>query len=384
VGNRTGFQALARGSSVVNDEKNSDLPLWASVLKARDETEARKRFESLWAREWLPKVRAFLRSKGVKDDDLEDLLQETGVRLWQALCKPNPQGIPIGNMQAYARRVAFSALAEYLATKLKREPNKRDLLHRVLTVLNSGDVFAVWGQRGEKWCGLAGWGIRTAPTSARMEDFQAGRYDHFVRGRLGNRTPQEFVGADLSRLPVLIVHLFTWIDMPLPVHELVLHLAHLLNVADMRYESWDAQRIQEPSAASHRELLADPFTREYLKQYGVFLCHADLSRCERGATTLVLTQDSLVVWLQIPMTVLAEMLGYSPQIAERFQMFRQTVWRRLPRTEGDTPLTDQQVADLLEIAPTSKTPARQLVANCRSITRNRKWPLWLKGLGWSE
>ncbi|MCW3097858.1 MAG: hypothetical protein JWL77_3476 [Chthonomonadaceae bacterium] len=186
---------------MVNDEKNCDLPLWASVLKATDETEARKRFESLWSKEWLPKVRAFLRSKGIKDDDLEDLLQETGVRLWQALCKPNPQGIPIGNMPAYARRVAFSALAEYLATKLKREPNKRDLLHRVLAVLNSGDVFVVWGQRGEKWCGLAGWGTSTAPASARMEDFQAGRYDHFMRGRLGNRPPQEFGGPLHERVP---------------------------------------------------------------------------------------------------------------------------------------------------------------------------------------
>ena len=369
---------------MANDETNGARPLWESVLKAREEAEARRRFEALWSKDWLPKVRAFLRSKGVQGEDLEDLLQETGLRLWQALCKPNLPGSSIGNMPAYARRVAFSALAEYLATKLKREPNKRDLLHRVLAVLNSGEVFAVWGQRGEKWCGLARWGLTQTPASARLEEFQAGRYDPFVRARLGNRTAREFVGADFARLPVLIVHLFTWLEMPLPVHELVLHLAHLLNVADMRHESLDAHRGPEPSAASHRDLLADPFTREYLKQYGVFLCQADLSRCERGSTTLVLTKDSLVVWLQIPMTVLAEMLGYSPHVAERFQMFRQTIWRRLPRTEGDTPLTDQQIADLLEIAPTSKTPARQLVANCRSVTRNRKWPLWLKSLGWGE
>ncbi|MCW3055334.1 MAG: hypothetical protein JWN14_4504 [Chthonomonadales bacterium] len=369
---------------MVSEENKNNPPLWKSVLKARDEAEAQRRFEVQWSKEWLPKVRAFLRAKGFQDEELEDLQQETALRLWQALCRPSASGMHIGNMQAYAKRVAFSVLAEHLSTKLKRQPNKRDLLHRALDALNSGDLFAVWGQHGEKWCGLADRREPTARTSARLEDFQAGRYEEFVRGRLGNRAAQELVGTDMSRLPVLLVHLFTWIEIPIPVNELILHLTQLLNVADVRFESLDDPREREPVATSDKDLLADPFTREYLKQYGVFLCSADLTRCERGSTALVLTRDSLVAWLQISMTTLAEALGYSPHIPERFQVFRMTIWRRLPRREGETPLTDQQVAELLEIAPTQKTSSRQMVVNCRSITRNRKWPLWLKNLGWGE
>jgi hypothetical protein len=366
------------------DDKTSDTPLWQSVLGVKTEAEAQRRFESLWSREWLPRVRAFLRSKGVKDDDLEDMVQETGLRLWQVLRNPRPQGSAIVKMQAYAKKVAFSVLAESLGRKLQQQPNKRKLLLAVLDALNAGDVFALWEQRGEKWCGLASWDGIAMHTSARMERFLAGEYEDFLRQRLGNRAPQEFVGADLARLPVLMAHLFAWIAMPLPVNELVLHLAQMLSVADIRFESLDQDQGQEAVSAPDKALFADPFTREYLKQFGVFLCQADLTRCERGATTLALTQEALVVWLQIPMTALAEALGHSPQIPERFQVFRLTIWRRLPKTEGEVSLTDQEIADLLEIAPTARTPARQIVANCRSTARNRKWPAWLKSLGWGE
>lgn len=365
-------------------EKQNDPPLWKSVLKVQEEAEAQRRFENLWAEECRPKVRAFLRAKGFQNDDLEDLQQETGLRLWQALCRPGAQEAPIDNMPAYAKRVAFSVVAEHLNSKLKRQPNRRDLLHRVLEALGAPELFAVWNRQGEKWCGLADGGGRTLRTADRLEAFQAGSYEEFVRERLGNRTAQEFVGPEMARLSVLMTHLFTWIAMPLPVNELVLHLTHLLNVADMQFASLEDPREQEPASMSDQELLADPFTREYLKQYGVFLCNPDLTRCERGATTLVLTRDSLVAWLQIPMTALAEKLGYSPQSPEQFRIFRLKIWRRLPRVEGETPLTDQEIADLLEIAPTPKTSARQMVVNCRSITRNRKWPLWLKKLGWGE
>jgi hypothetical protein len=372
---------------VVNGEKNSDTPLWQSALGAKEETEAQRRFESLWAKGLCPKVRAFLRSKGVKDDDLEDLLQDTSLRLWQALCKPCPPGSTIGNMPAYAKRVAFSVLAEYLGRKLKQQPNKRKLLHAVWDALNAGEIFACWEQRHEKWCGLASWSGKASRTSARMDDFQAGKYEDFLRIRLGNRAAREFVGEDFSRLPILMAHLLVWIEMPLPVNELVLHLAQMLAVADMRFESFESleeERGREPFSTDDKELFADPFTREYLKQFGFFLCKADLTRCERGATALALTRECVVVWLQIPMTALAEALGYAPQIPERFQVFRLTIWRQIPRTEEEALLTDQAIADLLEIAPTSKTSARQMVANCRSTTRNRKWPLWLKSFGWGE
>ncbi len=368
----------------MNNEQNDDTPLWKFALGVKEETEAQRRFETLWSKELLPKVRGFLRGKGVKDDDLEDLLQDTSLRMWQALCKPRSAEGAIGNMQAYAKRVAFSVLAEYLNRNFKRQPNKRKLLYAVWDALNAKEIFAFWEQRGEKWCGLASWVGQEAQTSARMDDFQAGKYEAFLRHRLGNRAAQEFAGEDFARLPVLMAHLFAWIAMPLPVSELVLHLAQMLNVADMRFESLDGERGQETVAAFSRELFADPFTREYLRQFGVFLCNADLTRCERGATTMVLTRDILVVWLQIPMTALADALGYSPHVAERFQVFRVTIWQRLPKTEEEAALTDQEIAELLEIAATPKTPARQMVANCRSVTRNRKWPAWLKSIGWGE
>ncbi len=142
---------------MVNDEQNGDTPLWKSTLGVKEETEAQRRFEALWSKELLPKVRAFLRGRGVKDDDLEDLLLDTSLRMWQALCKPRSPEFAIGNMQAYAKKVAFSVLTEYLNRSLKRQPNKKKLLHAVWDTLSAGEVFACWEQRGEKWCGLASW-----------------------------------------------------------------------------------------------------------------------------------------------------------------------------------------------------------------------------------
>lgn len=369
---------------MVTDEKATENPLWESALKVKEESEAQRRFEALWAKECLPKVRGFLRSRGFRDDDLEDLQQETSLRVWQALCRPSASGDGIDNIPAYAKRVAFSVTAEHLSGRLRRQPKKRELLHRVLEALSNDRVFAVWRERGEKWCGLVRWRGEPTSNSTRLDEFQAGQYEAFVRGSLGNRTAQEFVGKEMERLPLLLAHLFTWIEMPLPVNDLVLHLMQLLNLVDMRFESLDDTRGQEPAAMTDAQLLADPFTREYLRQYGVFLCKSDLTRCERGSTALVLTRDSLVAWLQISITALAETLGYAPGVPEQFQTFRRTIWQRLPRMDGEPPLTDQEIADLLEIAATPKTSARQMVVNCRSVTRNRKWPLWLKKLGWGE
>ena len=194
------------------------------TISEQAEKEARNRFELQWSRELLPKVRAFLRGKGVKEVDLEDFSQETGLRLWRALRKPRPHDT-IGNLQAYSKRVAFSVLAEHLNRKLKQQPNKRKLLLALLDALNAGEVFTTWDQRGEKWCGLASWNAEEAPTSARMDAFQSGQYNDFLRLRLGNHSAQEFVKDDLSRLPVLLAHLFAWIGIPIPVTELVFHVA---------------------------------------------------------------------------------------------------------------------------------------------------------------
>ena len=84
-------------------------------------------------------------------------------------------------------------------------------------------------------------------------------------------------------MPVLMAHLFAWIAMPLPVNELVMHLTQMLNVADMRFEALEEERGQETVSMPCKELYADLFTREYLQQFGVFLCKAQTPRsCHRG------------------------------------------------------------------------------------------------------
>jgi hypothetical protein len=342
-------------------------PLLQFYFAAGTEKAADIEFDRLWRQTLQPTAEKLLRTCLQEEQDREDLLVLVGMNLATDLrARREQKRYSLSNACAHTRAIARRLFVDYVRD---RKRVWRRLKQRVLTALQTHSELDVWETEEGVVAGLRARN-RASDRTSQAQEFLEGDYETFRERQLRNQSPAEIAGKDQVFLPELILAVFTWIKIPLHVNILTFHLAQLLCLEDITLVPLEDT---ERDSDERIEALLDRLEREgLLREFGQFVIHGRISRCERGAVSLNQERSFILNSLQIPLTAFATCLNFSPASPELFHRFLQVVWRQLP-------LTDAEIAAALEIEASTATARVQKVANCRMTALHRKWRDWPKG-----
>jgi DNA-directed RNA polymerase specialized sigma24 family protein len=349
-------------------------PALAVILAASDERDANDRFGDLWNHSLKAALGRTLAGKVLRTDEREDLLSDTMIDLLEILRARrearNSAAPPIANFTAFARRIALRRFYDHCRS---HRPRWRRLKQAVLNTLRRPE-YAVVKDQNLSYCFLraSGPGGRAPVESDAERD-----YREFRRDYLASREAREVAGEDLSRLHELVSAFLRWIKTPIAVDALVQEMAILLEIEDLSSQPLDEPEFPEPPDHDRESAHEKVIRQEALKRFGRFLIEGEMTLVERGAVSLNLERDFINDELEVFLTELAGTLGFPAEDPPRFSAFLRKIWNRLA-------LTDDGIAQALEIGPSERTSARTKVAGGRKTALTRKYPAWLKQKGYVD
>ncbi len=343
---------------------------------ATSEREANLCFDRLWTDVLQKEAAKILSAKQLAAEDKEDLVADTGSRLAEHLHQRREQNnCALPDICAYTRAIATNLFVDFLRGQ-KRE--WRRLRQYAVAAIVEHAAFVHWNDKG--LVGLKIWQQKLPGVSGAGQQFLAGNYADFAAKALHSQTPQEVAGNKWFTLHVLMERVLLWVEMPLPLNQLVYHLAGLLQIDASGpisiEERLEASGVELPDPREPiEEALTSMVSLNLLARFGRFVVEDNLNLCERGGVTLRHSAEELLDQLHILITELASGLGYAPSNRERFEYFVTEIWRELPLP------TDDDIAAALEVKDTPTTRRRTLISNGRSTALTRKWPAWLRRNG---
>ena len=283
-------------------------------------------------------------------DDIASAARELLVVQLLAL-RAGERETPITDFRAYVASVAYSAWAQHLRNE---NPQRSMLLNRIRYLLENRTRlagFALWESTGgRKWCGYPRWQTETEPdATAKLERLLADPAA-IAREAFGDRYWQR------DDLGALVVGLFTWLERPIELRDLVFVVSELLEISDRTdtLESNDENAAEEISGRSPSSPVDDLAWKEYLhwlwgqigslspNQSAAFLLHSEVLR-------------------EFELVGLASIRSVAPRIGldpERLAEF----WQQLP------------IADLIIAEHLGCT--RQQVINLRRVARDSLGAAW--------
>lgn len=363
-------------------------PLLVPLSQAKTPAEVSQRFDTLWetvSRE----VRQALSGRTLSPEQISDLTADAGMRLYAQLCEQWTQKrFRIGNLRAYTRRIARNLYCDRMRQErpLWRQVQARVLLtavHHPRLILRdkprgrqseipgAGDAEPTQNRTPGKELIHTEWMTEPGMPSLESQAFLDGKYADFIERRLSNRTPTEIAGDDLKHLYRLMEALLLYVGVPLDVSEMVYHLSRLLEYTDRQVESLEARRelhgMEIAADTDDFQMLLDTMEqRDILRLFGRFLRTEPLRQTECAAVTLNQDAAFLIGRLELYMTELAVLLGFTE---DRFETFRTICWQNLP-------LNDESIADACDVEESDVRKRRTLISNSRMIVLTRKWPAW--------
>jgi hypothetical protein len=343
-------------------------PLLHPFLRAKTSAESEQHLQRLLEVEAGPVMRRILKRKAqassprgnLAANELEDVYSSVREELIRQLLmlRSGEKTKPLANFRAYTGAIAYATWAEHLRRAYPARSKLADRLRYLLEGRTDLRGLVLWsGESGERWCGLERWrGTTPAESSANAQrlyaDPAATALDAF--GDANFKT---------MPLPLLVRGLFTWLEQPIPLRQLVDVIAELLEISD-RKETLD--HAGSVGAAVPVDL-ADPAPSaiDALK-WNEYL-HWLWTESER----LSLPQR-IAFLLHSPVLREFELSGIGSigRIAKLLEMPPETlagIWK-------DIPLGDLEIGARLE-------RERQQVINLRRVARDRlgaAWKEWIK------
>lgn len=358
---------------------DSELQYW---LEAANETQATAILERLLHEQVEPLIREIVGyqfrvffdadgrvSSSLRDNESEDVCSEVRVQLLTRLrelrAQPSKQGIR--NLRSYAAVTAYRACYEYLRRKY---PKRYSLKHKLRFLLNQKTEFALWQSGRNQWlAGLAQWPQQNFPAVTRSQPQFAALLDDPHSFAKAWRLPSK---PDAAGLTAIVQALFTHLEQPVELDELVSLVATLCGIKDQApfSESTRQEAGQGATAWAQQQAdtgpdlavtLADTLTqRHYLARLWTEICQMSPRHCaalllnlrdEGGgsatdlfvftgvatfsqmAAVLSLQEAELAeLWPQLPLddlTIAAKLALTRQQVINLRRSARERLWRRL-------------------------------------------------------
>jgi hypothetical protein len=324
-------------------------PILLEYLDAEDGARAEKALRVLMENEAAPIIQRVLLRKNAATVEREDLASAAREQLLRQLMslRRGERETPIRDFHHYAASVAYNAWADHLRNE---HPQHSMLLNRVRYLLENRTPhqrFALWiGEAGESLCGFAEWrDKRRASSSPKLQwllvDMTAAAAQAFGRREVGR-----------NDLVFAITQLFTWLDQPIELRNLV---AVLVEVMGLR-----GRCAGEESAHEVLSSYGSPREETMWKEYLLWLWRQMEKLSPRQCVSFLLNSNVIRDF---------ELLGIASirALAPRFAMAPDhlaVLWQRLP-------LDDLALAAELQCT-------RQQVINLRRVARD------LLGKAWSD
>lgn len=218
---------------------DSELQHW---LKAANEHQATAILERLMQEQVEPLIREIVGyqfrvffdaagrvSSATAATESEDVCSDIRVHLLTRLRElhADPAGQGIRNLRSYVAVTAYRACYEYLRRKY---PKRYSLKHKLRFLLAQQSEFAIWqSARGQWLTGLAPWQSQNLPAVTRSQAKLAALLDDPQAFAAARQLPAKPDAAGLSALARAI---FTHLDQPLELDELVGVVAALCGIKD--------------------------------------------------------------------------------------------------------------------------------------------------------
>lgn len=324
----------------------------AGYLAAEDARTSEAELQSLLERDAAPIVRGVLarkRSGELEGEDVASAAREQLIRQLGAL-RRGERAEPIRDFRAYVASVAYAAWADHLR---RENPQRSMLLNRIRYLLENRTArggFALWEHEGRRWCGFATWTKNTSPAATPKLQWLLADPVAALRDAFGNRYWQR------SELATLVSDLFTWLETPIELRDLVVVVAEMLEMSgrteplEGRVEPADATE----AGTAHRTAAEELMWKEYLLWLWGQLKSLPARQCAAFLFNSGVVRDFELLGV-------ASIREFAPLVAMAPEDFA-ALWQRLP-------LDDASIAAELECT-------RQQVINLRRIARDTLGRAW--------
>jgi hypothetical protein len=320
-------------------------PILIPYVAAKDEEDARRAAEEIFATHTMPDVDRILGFKtwSVRIDAQAagDLKSEVLLNLWIRLRKCREGGEKIRCWSIYVKQTTHNVWRTYLRHK---RPAWHALKNRIRYVFRWDEALALWQNDAGEWvCGLAGWRSRPAVDAERLTGIVNGSLSIDSRGAGGGRSPK-----DLSRQ---LQSFFRQVDGPVDLDTVVGVLLRL-QATDYHVVSAEEPAIAQRMEAGGAPIDEEIARRETLESLWTEICA--LPPYQRDALLLNLRGDDGLPAIELfflagvaSFTEVGHALGLSPDDFAR-------LWPQLPLDDATIGSmigkTGQQVINLRKSA----------------------------------
>lgn len=325
-------------------------------LEAEDSATAEQQLAQLLAAELEPVIKGVIRfklrlgSSAAQAAEADDLKQEALAELLSKLraCRTQPARSPIGDVRGLAATITYRVCYRWLR---RQAPNRNALRNRLQYVLTRQPGLALWPDAAQKLLGgLAAWrGRNDRATATRLQQLSGDETLQAWSGRQSGR-------KSLAEFSELLKAIFTTVNLPIELDELVRLSAGLLQVRDEPVVSTSAEEGGEiPEAVAQDDVAWQVEKRIFLQRLWEEL---QLLPLQQRTALLLNLRDAggrgcIALFPAVGVASLRQIASALEMPVEEFA----ALWNRLP-------LDDTSIAALLGLT-------RQQVINARKAARER-------------
>jgi DNA-directed RNA polymerase specialized sigma24 family protein len=322
-------------------------------LEAADNEAAEQQLAQLITAELEPVIKGVIRFKlrlGAGALEADDLKQEALAELLSKLreCRNQPASYPISDVRGLAATITYRACYRWLR---RQSPNRNALRNRLQYVLTRQTGLALWSAAAQKLLGgLAAWrGRNDCAPAARLQRLSD---DEALQAWSGRQS----VVKGLAEFSELLKAIFTTVNLPIELDELVRLIAALLQVKDEPVVSTSAEEGGEiPEAVAQDDVAWQVEKRIFLQRLWE---EVQLLPLQQRTALLLNLRDAgghgcIALFPAVGVASLRQIAAALEMPLEEFA----ALWNRLP-------LDDAGIAALLGLK-------RQQVINARKAARER-------------
>lgn len=335
-----------------DDLDSASDPLLADFLQANDCTSRDEALRVLLERDAAPIIRGVLQRKqsnGADAEDVSSAAREQVIRQLGAL-RSGERQTPIRDFRGYVAGIAYSAWADHLRSE---HPERSMLLNRLRYLLENRTVqrgFALWeAPSGRRWCGFPEW--KKSQPHAPTPKLQWLLSDPIAAARdaFGNRYWQR------NELAALVRDLFTWLERPIELRDLVFVVSQILEIAGRDdAAAVDPPREHEQPSTAYASAADELIWKEYL-----LWLWRELGKLSPRQNAAFLLNSSVL--RDFELLGIASIRNVAPRVAMEPEHLA-ALWQRLP-------LDDRDIAEELGCV-------RQQVINLRRVARDTLGHAW--------